>query len=96
VGEHHSRDPRWVAEEWANDGETWGKTITKTRGLATRKEMENGGAKHRLTGGERRVAYHLMEGKEWQRGKSLVGEAFYRGRRWRERERGRGTRSTCR
>jgi hypothetical protein len=67
VGGCHSRDPRWAAEEWADDGETCGKTTANTRGLATRKEMENGGAKRRLASGERRAVSHLTEGKEQRR-----------------------------
>jgi hypothetical protein len=28
VSGRHSCDPRWAVEEWANEGETWGKTTT--------------------------------------------------------------------
>jgi hypothetical protein len=43
AGGSHSRDPRWVAEETANDHDSWGKTTAKTRGLATQKGNGNGG-----------------------------------------------------
>jgi hypothetical protein len=81
-----------VAEEWAEDGGTLGKTTVKTHGLATRKEIENVRAKRRLAGGEHQAASHLTEGKQRQMGKSLAGDAFNRGRI----ERGHGTGSTRR
>jgi hypothetical protein len=33
-GRHHSRDLRWMIEEWADDRETWGKMTAKKSGLA--------------------------------------------------------------
>jgi hypothetical protein len=58
-------------EEWADDGETWGKTTANTLELATQKENGNGGANRRLAGGERRAVSHLVEGKEMAKGKNL-------------------------
>jgi hypothetical protein len=55
----HSCDARWPVEEWADDGDTWGKTTTRSWGLATSKELANGGAKRRLAGGEWWVVSHL-------------------------------------
>jgi hypothetical protein len=52
AGGRHSRDPRWAVEEWADDGETWGKTTANTLELATQKENGNGGANRWLAGGE--------------------------------------------
>jgi hypothetical protein len=43
TGGGHLRDPRWPAEEWADDHETWGKTTARSWGLAMQKESPNGG-----------------------------------------------------
>jgi hypothetical protein len=84
AGRRHSCDPRWVAEEWADDHDTLGKTTAKTRGLATRKENENGRANRRLGGGEQRAVSHLVVGKEKAKGKNLWPRTLFIGEGERE------------
>jgi hypothetical protein len=85
MGGGHSRDLRWPAELWADDRETWGKTIARSRGLARRKESPNGGANQRLAGVERRVVSHLGIGeRNGKRMKLRPMSPFYRGRREKE------------
>jgi hypothetical protein len=85
MGGGHSRDLWWPAELWANDRETWGKTIARSRGLARRKESPNGGANQRLAGVERQVVSHLGIGeRNGKRMKLRPMSPFYRGRREKE------------
>jgi hypothetical protein len=44
-----SRDPTWRLEVTTDDGDSWGKTIARSRRSAMRKELPNGGVKRWLT-----------------------------------------------
>jgi hypothetical protein len=63
AGGRRSRDPRWTAEEGADDGESWGKTIARPWGLATWKESPNGEVKRWLACGKAAAATYLGMGK---------------------------------
>jgi hypothetical protein len=45
-------DPWGTVKEMTDDGDSWGKTTTRTQDLATWKESWNGAAKQQLAGGE--------------------------------------------
>jgi hypothetical protein len=46
------RDASWKAEEEDSSDETWGKMTSRSWGVSTRKESDNGMVKRRLAGGE--------------------------------------------
>jgi hypothetical protein len=55
-------------EETTDDDETWGKTTTRPRRLATWKESPNGGVKWQLADGEWAVAAYHSVGEKLQKG----------------------------
>jgi hypothetical protein len=87
VGGSHSRDPRWLAEEWVDDAETWGKMTAWTQGLARREESPTDMATQFLAGSEGAVAAYLGVGEKQQEAGSFHQPVAFIARR-RERERG--------
>jgi hypothetical protein len=73
IGGWRLRDARWRAEEMADDCDSWGKTTTRTHGLATRKESQNGAAERWLAGGEWAVAAYLGIGEKAMQGGGSFG-----------------------
>jgi hypothetical protein len=71
-----TRAPRTLGKalpvkEWDDDAETWGKTTTRTRGLARREESPTGGANRVLVGGEGPVAAYHSIGEKQRKGVSF-------------------------
>jgi hypothetical protein len=85
AGGGHSCDPRWLAQEWVDDAETWGKTTARTQGLARHEESPNGKASRWLADSEGAAAAYLGVGeKQWNGGSFGRSVAFIPQRRERE------------
>jgi hypothetical protein len=82
AGGGHSCDPRWLAQEWVDDAETWGKTTARTQGLARHEESPNGKASRWLADSEGAAAVYLGVGeKQWNGGSFGRSVAFIPQRR---------------